>query len=385
MNKDDLLLSEAYAQVYNEGIWDRLKGQASGIGSGLRQGVQNVAGKIAGATGANVQTSGKTMGGAYANAQQTSLLNSFIKKAQGELNDFVNDMSKMGAGSIQDVQKTHPQIAQQMQQVNDVIEYLKQTAAGQKPDANAQAPAAPAAAPQAQDGSTNAASAATTGDNTDANAAGDQSQNVNFNADVAGKPPAIQAQGGTVQNIPHGPQRTSTPGGTTNTSFSMADSVPTGAKQLNQLQPEEPVQSAVPTAGVQDAEIGGDEESQKTGGTPEIARNEMEQQFGPSKEAYQSNTPEGQSVQASQSDLNNGSGAVEKKPYNKKADGWYIGATKVGDSKAKILDDLWKKQNKGTQQSSPEQSGGLKTAAQIGAQGGNKTKVNEAFRFWRRF
>jgi len=290
----------------------------------------------------------------------------------------------MGAGSIQDVQKTHPQIAQQMQQVNDVIEYLKQTAAGQKPDANAQAPAAPAAAPQAQDGSTNAASAATTGDNTDANAAGDQSQNANFNADVAGKPPAIQAQGGTVQNIPHGPQRTSTPGGTTNTSFSMANSVPTGAKQVNQLQPEKPVQSAVPTAGVQDAEIVGGEEAQKESPTQGYV-DTMAKDDGKKAEAYQSTTPEGQSVQASQSDLNNGSGAVEKKPYNKKADGWYIGATKVGDSKAKILDDLWKKQNKGTQQSSPEQSGGLKTAAQIGAQGGNKTKVNEAFRFWRRF
>ena len=62
MNKDEILLSEAYAKIYNEGIWDRLKGQASGIGAGLRQGAQNLASKAAGALGADVKPTGQGMG-----------------------------------------------------------------------------------------------------------------------------------------------------------------------------------------------------------------------------------------------------------------------------------------------------------------------------------
>jgi hypothetical protein len=378
MRNDDVLLNEAYAQVYNEGILDRLKGQAAGIGSGLKQGVQNIAGKIAGAAGADVKTSGKTMGGAYANAQQTSLLNSFIKKAQKELNDFVNDMSKMGANNIEDVKKTHPQIAQQMQQVNGVIEYLKQSAAGQKPQGDTQAQPqggnqaqlpAPKVDSQLQDQG-NTATPVSGDQSQDDQSQGDQSQAANFNADVAGKPPAVQQSKSVV---PNEVQRSKTPGGTMNVSSSIV----TQPKQVNQLPTDEPVQKvpsvsgALKDQGIQDAEVVGGEETQKESPTQGYA-DVLGQQDGKKPEAYQSTTPAGQSVQASENDLK-GSGAIQKKPYAKKEDGWYIGATKVGDQKAKILDDLWKKQNKGTQQSSSTSTGNNSDWKQTGA--GKVTKT----------
>ena len=383
MNKDDLLLSEAYAQVVNETIGDRLKGMGAGIGAGLRQGVQNVAGKIAGATGANVQTSGNTAGGAYANAQQTSLVNSFIKKAQKEIADFNNDVSKMG---VNPNDEQFPEIKKQLDSVNNLIKFL------QNPQGPAPAPApaggtTPTAAPDGGTTPTAATASSTATGIPNANETEDQGQTGNFNANLVGQTPTVQKpktiatqqqSTGTVQGIPHGIQRN--PNTNTNTSFSMANPQPV-TKQVNELPKQEPVQKAMPEQPEQEAELVGGEEKPQTQGYANL----MGQQDGKKPEAPKSTTPEGQSVQASQSDLNNGSGAVEKKPYTKKADGWYIGTTKVGDAKATILDKLWQKQNKSTQQSSPQQNGGLKTAAQIGAQGGNKTKVNEAFRFWRRF
>jgi hypothetical protein len=337
MRNDDVLLNEAYSKIYNEGIWDRLKGQASGIGAGLKQGVQNVAGKIAGATGANVQTSGKTMGGAYANAQQTSLLNSFIKKAQGELNDFINDMSKMGAGSIQDVQKTHPQIAQQMQQVNGVIEFLKQSAAGQKPEATAQSPAGQTPqAPATQEPQSPAAEAP----KEDPKSL-EASTSSGTGALTVQQPKTLatpeQATGGAVQGIPHGPQRTSTPGGTTNTSFSMAKSVPNGAKQLNQLPKEEPVQPAFKSPAEQDAEIVGGEEKPQTQGYVDA----MAQDDGKKPEAQQ--TPS-----APQPDVDDTYTGPKGITYTfqptKNGDGWVDQNGKYNSGMQRTLTLGWQKQ-----------------------------------------
>jgi hypothetical protein len=147
MNKDQLLLSEAYGQIYNEGIIDRVKGQFSGMGAGLKQGAQNLVGKAAGALGAEVKTSGQTMGQSYAKAQQTSLLKSFIAKANKEINDFFNDLNKMGAGAdVEAIRKTHPAIADKIDKVKNLSSYLEKQASG-----GGSAPAKPeAAAPEAE-------------------------------------------------------------------------------------------------------------------------------------------------------------------------------------------------------------------------------------------
>lgn len=298
MRKDDLLLSEAYSQVYNEGIWDRLKGQASGIGAGLKQGAQNLTGKLASATGNKVEPSGKTMGGSYANAQQTSLLNSFIKKAQKEVDDFNNDMSKMGAGNIQDVQKTHPQIAQQMQQVNDLIAYLKNPQ-----NATPQAPAAGDMKEEPKE--LEASTPSGTGPITVQNPKTIATQQ--------------QATGGNVQGIPHGIQRNLSTN--TNTSFSMANPQPV-MKQVNQMPEQQPVQKAyIPQSEQpeQEAEIVDNEQKQNTGGTPEIARDAMEQQFGPSKDQTTQTSPNGST--ASLNGVN----------YKKNEQGTWQRLTKTGD------------------------------------------------------
>jgi hypothetical protein len=153
MNKDEILLSEAYAKIYNEGIWDRLKGQASGIGAGLRQGAQNLASKAAGALGADVKPTGQGMGGAYANAQQTSLLNSFINKAEREIADFKNDISKMGVNAdIESIRQTHPQIATQIDQVEKLVAYLKNPQSSSAPEPAATPEPAVTPEPAAEEG-----------------------------------------------------------------------------------------------------------------------------------------------------------------------------------------------------------------------------------------
>jgi hypothetical protein len=95
-SKDQLLLEEAYNQV-NEGIWDRLKGMGSGIKAGAGTLTQNVKNKAITALGGQApEGPQQTTGQAYAKAQQTSLLNSFIKKATKEIADFQNDIKKLG-------------------------------------------------------------------------------------------------------------------------------------------------------------------------------------------------------------------------------------------------------------------------------------------------
>jgi co-chaperonin GroES (HSP10) len=271
MNKDDLLLSEAYAQVVNETIGDRLKGIGAGIGAGLKQGAQNLAGKAASALGANVQTSGDTAGGAYANAQQTSLVNSFIKKAQKEIADFNNDVSKMG---VNPNDEQFPEIKKQLDSVNNLIKFLQNP---QGPEPVAPAPAAstggttPPAAPAQAGGKTPTPAASTANETPNTNKTEDQGQTGNFNANLVGQTPAVKKPetiatqqqatgGGTVQGIPHGVQRNANTN--TNTSFSMANPQPV-MKQVNELPKQEPVQKAMPKQPEQEAELASGEEAQK--------------------------------------------------------------------------------------------------------------------------
>lgn len=122
-NKDQLLLEQAYSKV-NEGIWDRVKGQASGIGAGLKQGAQNVVAGVANKLGANVQTSGKTMGQAYANSQQKSIFNSFLAKAKSEIAEFEADIQKLGKEDLNALRASHPEIQQVIDSYKKLMVYL---------------------------------------------------------------------------------------------------------------------------------------------------------------------------------------------------------------------------------------------------------------------
>jgi hypothetical protein len=126
-----ILLEQAYDSI-NEGIWDRLKGQGSGISAGLKQGAQNVASSVAGKLGAKVTPSGKTMGQAYANAQQKSIFASFVATAKKEIADFEEDIKKLGKADMAALRASHPEIEQVIKSYKQLTVYL----AGQGANAN---------------------------------------------------------------------------------------------------------------------------------------------------------------------------------------------------------------------------------------------------------
>jgi hypothetical protein len=337
MRNDDILLNEAYSKIYNEGIWDRLKGQASGVGSGLKQGFQNIASKTASALGANVQPSGETMGSSYANAQQTSLLNSFIKKAQKEIADFNNDISKMG---VNPNDQQFPEIKAQLDSVNNLIKFLQNPQGAPPADASQQQPTANPPQQQQQSTPEDQSSSDQNDPNFNANVAGkppaiipsQQSQSystqtntgANFNANVAGKSPAI----------PHGRQ---TPSGASNQSFTSSPSRP--MKNITPYKKQQPpVKKALQAPPEIEAEIVNEPVQSKTG------------------KMKTSTVPTGKTVNASETDLTGG-GAMVPRKYTKRQDGWYSqGNMKVGPDKSAKLDKIYQKQSNKPQQSSQKAS-----------------------------
>lgn len=148
---DQRLLEEAYDKV-NEGIWDRLKGMGSGIKAGARALTQNVKNKAITALGGKApEGPQQTTGQAYAKAQQTSLLNSFIKKATKEIADFKNDISKLGINqSDADLRKAGlTEIADKIKGVEGLLSYLQNPQA-QQPQAQTQQQPQAQAQPQTQ-------------------------------------------------------------------------------------------------------------------------------------------------------------------------------------------------------------------------------------------
>lgn len=144
---DQRLLEEAYDRV-NEGIWDRLKGMGSGIKAGTGALTQNVKNKAITALGGKApEGAQQTTGQAYAKAQQTSLLSSFIKKATKEIADFKNDLSKMGITQTDaDLRKAGlTDIADKIKGVEDLLAYLQNPQAQQQ---QKQQPQAQGAKPQ---------------------------------------------------------------------------------------------------------------------------------------------------------------------------------------------------------------------------------------------
>jgi hypothetical protein len=115
-NNDDLLLE----QLYQEGIWDRLKGQGAGIKQGAGTLMKNIGGKLTGDTAD--RPSARTE---YAKAQQGSLLKSFVQKVQQEIADFKNDLKLFKVDPNPDtLQKDFPIIAQRLKEIENLEKFL---------------------------------------------------------------------------------------------------------------------------------------------------------------------------------------------------------------------------------------------------------------------
>jgi hypothetical protein len=250
MTNDDRLLSEAYSQIYQEGIGDRLKGQAAGLGAYAKQGLKNIGASIARGVGNEVEPSNKTATNAFADAQQNSLIKTFIKKAQKEVDDFKKDMAAMGGD--EEAIKNDPNFssaAQQIQQVTNLINYLNGFGSGgetpnasegqgeNKPEAG-QTPT-PSSSPE-QKTNTEAES------ENDENYKPSEEDAAKINAGIS-KPQTLavktttptQTQGGLIS---HG--RQNVPNGTVNYSASMANSQPKPERSIGGNIDNEPVQKA---------------------------------------------------------------------------------------------------------------------------------------------
>ena len=121
--KDNLLLEN----LYQEGIWDRLKGQGAGIKAGastLGQGLKNKA--ISALGGTPTKEPSNTAGQSYAKAQQSSLLKSFQSKIKKEIDDFKNDLKKFKVDPDEkDFSTTFPTIAQKLQELDKLEKFLQ--------------------------------------------------------------------------------------------------------------------------------------------------------------------------------------------------------------------------------------------------------------------
>jgi len=117
MKKKDVLLLE---NLYQEGIIDRLKGQGSGIKTGAGTILKNIGSRFTGD-----KTPKQSAGKEYSKAQQTSLLQSFKKKVEKEIQDFNNDLKsfKVNPNPVE-LEKDFPIIAQRLKEIDKLKSFL---------------------------------------------------------------------------------------------------------------------------------------------------------------------------------------------------------------------------------------------------------------------
>jgi hypothetical protein len=117
MKKKDVLLLE---NLYQEGILDRLKGQGSGIKTGAGTILKNIGSRLTGE-----KTPKQSAGKEYSKAQQTSLLQSFKKKVEKEIQDFNNDLKsfKVNPNPLE-LEKDFPIIAQRLKEIDKLKSFL---------------------------------------------------------------------------------------------------------------------------------------------------------------------------------------------------------------------------------------------------------------------
>jgi hypothetical protein len=148
--RDSKLIAEAYIGIHREGVIDSLKKTGAGIAAGAKAVGTNLAGSAYQALGGKAGPK-VNVGSAVAQAQHKSLFGSFIKKANKEITDFMNDAKKMvPGGDLSNIASTYPDIDQKIkavQQLLVVLQQQEQQITG-KPAAGAQQQAAPAPTPQ---------------------------------------------------------------------------------------------------------------------------------------------------------------------------------------------------------------------------------------------
>jgi hypothetical protein len=122
---DDLFLE----QLYQEGIWDRLKGQGAGIKQGAGTILKNVGGKLTGDTGPRPSARSE-----YAKAQQSSLLKSFLQKVNNEISDFKNDLKAFKVDpDPAELEKNWPTISQRLKDITELEKFIS-TQSSTKPE-----------------------------------------------------------------------------------------------------------------------------------------------------------------------------------------------------------------------------------------------------------
>jgi len=127
-SKDIQLLSE----IYEEGFFSRMKAGAAGLGQGLKNVASNVKataqGALAGATG-NVQGVEQAQATKDANANTVidakglSIMKSHINKLGKGINDFSNDLEKLGLND-QAIAQTNPELAAALSSLIDAYTRL---------------------------------------------------------------------------------------------------------------------------------------------------------------------------------------------------------------------------------------------------------------------
>ena len=67
---------------------------------------------------------GKGMGASYANAQQKSIFNSFVQKINSEIQEFEDDMVKLGKQDVDALKASHPEIEQLINNYKGISNYI---------------------------------------------------------------------------------------------------------------------------------------------------------------------------------------------------------------------------------------------------------------------
>ena len=120
--KDNLILEN----LYQENIWDRLKGTGAGLKAGASTLGQNFKNKAISALGGTpTTTTSGSAGQSYAKAQQSSLLKSFQGKIKKEIEDFKNDLKTFKVDPDQEnFSNNFPTIAQKLKELENLETFL---------------------------------------------------------------------------------------------------------------------------------------------------------------------------------------------------------------------------------------------------------------------
>jgi hypothetical protein len=110
--KDHQLLENAYDSVFEnvtkkelleeqkditeEGLWDRVKGTASGLKKGVNWGYDKALDKIKGETESPWSDVGKDFTKGFKGGRTSTVIRSHVEKLNSQIDDFIEDLKKIG-------------------------------------------------------------------------------------------------------------------------------------------------------------------------------------------------------------------------------------------------------------------------------------------------